>query len=114
MTEPDRMLLSKVDAESTPWRMPSTGGLPPVLAKLAVKRVRTLAVVMLVIMTTGWLMENIIQGDIQSDLRYFGEWGAPVFMIVASIMMIVLAAAQFGQPERCSTVAAVGGAQNGE
>ena len=90
MTEPDRMLLSKVGEESTPWRTPSTGGLPPVLAKLAVKRVRTLAVVMLVIMATGWLMENIIQGDIRSDLRYFGEWGAPVFMIVASIVMIVL------------------------
>jgi serine/threonine-protein kinase len=91
MTEPDRMLLSKASVEAAPGRTPSTGGLPPVLAKLAVKRVRVLAIVVLWIMATGWILENVLQGDIQSDLRYFGEWGAPVFMIVASIVMIVLA-----------------------
>jgi serine/threonine-protein kinase len=85
------MLLSKASVEAAPGRTPSTGGLPPVLAKLAVKRVRVLAIVVLWIMATGWILENVLQGDIQSDLRYFGEWGAPVFMIVASIVMIVLA-----------------------
>jgi serine/threonine-protein kinase len=91
MTEPDRVLLSKVDVRAAPGRASSTAGLPPVLARLAVKRVQVLALVVFAAMATGWLFENIVQGDIRSDLRYFGEWGAPVFMTAASLVMIVLA-----------------------
>jgi serine/threonine-protein kinase len=90
MTKSDTLLLSKAGVQPEE-RTPSTGGLPLVLARLAVKRVQILAVTMLVIMATGWFLENVLQGDIQSDLQYIGEWGPPAFMIVASFAMLALA-----------------------
>ena len=89
MPESDRLLLTKAGA--APGRTPTTAGLPPVLARLAVKRVQILALVMLVLMLTGWVFENTLQGEMWGELEQFGEWGAPVFMIVASIAMLVMA-----------------------
>jgi serine/threonine-protein kinase len=92
MTQPNSLLLSKAGVEPA-QRAPSTGRLPLVLARLAVKRVQILAVVMLAVMATGWFLENVLQGDIRRDLQYLGEWGPPVFMIVSSLAMLALARA---------------------
>jgi serine/threonine-protein kinase len=79
------MLLSKAGVGSVPSR-----GLPPVLLQLAVKRVRILALVLLVIELVGWFLTNLLEGDLPSEFQYVQQWGPPIFVIVVSLVMVAL------------------------
>jgi serine/threonine-protein kinase len=89
MTDSDRLFLSKVGAP----RAVSAGarGLPPVLVRLAVSRVQIVAVVMLAGLLIGWVGSNVLEGEFLQEFERVGEWAPPVFMIVTSVLMLVLA-----------------------
>jgi serine/threonine-protein kinase len=91
MSDRDQLFLSKFGGEP-PSRRRSTGReLPPVLLRLAVRRVQAVAVFVLVAMLLGWILANLLEGDLLDEFRRAGEWVPPTFMIVASVTMIAVA-----------------------
>jgi serine/threonine-protein kinase len=56
-----------------------------------VQRVQVLALVILGALLLGWILSNLIEGQLDEEFERFGEWGPPVFMMVTSLGMIGLA-----------------------
>jgi serine/threonine-protein kinase len=84
-------MISKFSSEAGSGRTPSTKGLPPVLLRLAVRRVRVISVVFLIIFFFGWFLTNLFEGQLAGEFQRVGEWGPALFMIAASLAMLVLA-----------------------
>ncbi|MDH5196741.1 MAG: protein kinase [Gemmatimonadota bacterium] len=91
MTEPDPTLLSKATSPTASAERVASRGLPPVLLRLAVRRVQVVALVVLIAMLLGWVLGNLIEGEFGAEFQRVGEWWPPVFMIGTSVVMIVLA-----------------------
>jgi hypothetical protein len=90
MTDHDLPILSKAGADRASERKPAAGSLPPVLLRLAVRRVQVMAVVMLGLVLIGWVT-NLLEGELVLEFQHFGEWGPPTFMLAASLGMLGLA-----------------------
>jgi len=105
MTDTGLSFLSKAVGRAGSGGRPSSGGLPPVLLLLAVRRVKVVAVLMLAAMFLGWVVSNVAEGDMLDEFRRFGEWGPPVFLIVASLVMLALARWQRVPPTSLVTAA---------
>jgi hypothetical protein len=90
-TERDRLYLSKATAPAVSSDRVVSRSLPPVLLRLAVKRVQVVAFVILGALFFGWFLGNLAEGEFLMEFARVGEWGPPVFMIVASLGMISLA-----------------------
>ncbi len=91
MTDRDHLFLSKVGADQAPGATPSSRTLPPVLLRLAVRRVQIIAVVMLGLMFFSWFLTNLFEGELGMEFQRLGEWGPAVFIIAASLAMLALA-----------------------
>jgi serine/threonine-protein kinase len=91
MTDHDRLILSKVGADREPGATPSGRTLPPVLLRLAVRRVQIIGVILLALMFVGWFLTNLFEGELAYEFQRVGEWGPAVFIIAASLAMLALA-----------------------
>ena len=91
MPDPGPSFLSKAIGRAASGSRPSHGGLPPVLLLLAVRRVKVVALVILAALLLGWVVSNLAEGDMLDEFARFGEWGPPVFLIVASLAMLAVA-----------------------
>jgi serine/threonine-protein kinase len=107
VSDRDRLLLSKAGLEPPPGRAASAKTLPPVLLRLAVRRVQLLAVVILGLMFFGWFLTNLLEGELGLEFQRLGEWGPAVFIIAASIAMLALARLSRGAPHTVVTIALV-------
>jgi hypothetical protein len=87
----DRVFLSKAGTPSGARKRLVSRGLPPILRQQAVKRVQVIAWVMLGTLLVGWVLGNLAEGQFLREFAYTGEWGPPVLMIVASVVLIGLA-----------------------
>jgi serine/threonine-protein kinase len=83
--------ISKVGADVATGQTPSAKGLPPVLLRLAVRRVQILAAVLLLGQFFGWFLTNLLEGDLPAEFQRVGQWGPAIFIITASFVMLGLA-----------------------
>lgn len=97
MTGATTTYLSKASPVA-PVSRTSRRDLPPVLLRLAVRRLQVVAAVVLVAMLTSWLLGNLIEGQLRAEFARVGEWGPPAFMITASFAMLGLARWRRVQP----------------
>jgi hypothetical protein len=100
-------MVSKVGADVTAGRTPSSKGLPTVLLRLAVRRVQIISVVLLIGMFVGWFLTNLFQGQLAYEFQRVGQWGPAVFIIAASFAMLGLARLSRVSPAKVLAIALV-------
>jgi eukaryotic-like serine/threonine-protein kinase len=91
MTETDGTYFTKADSRRPSGDAVGSRGLPPVLLRLATQRVQVVAFVILGTLLVGWVLGNLAEGEFLQEFERVGEWGPPVLMIVASLLIIALA-----------------------
>jgi serine/threonine-protein kinase len=105
MSETPQMLLSKAGPVGASGGRRTGRDLPPVLLRLAVRRVQIVALVIVVTMLLGWVLTNIVEGEILAEFARLGEWAPPVFLLATSGGMLVLARWSAVRPSTLVTVA---------
>ncbi|MDH3455879.1 MAG: serine/threonine protein kinase [Gemmatimonadota bacterium] len=91
MSDTRQLLLSRrPDGDETSRQRSVSAGLPPALVRRAVRRIRFVALLVLVMMFFGWFLTNLIEGDLPSEFTRPMQWGPNILIVVASLMMVMV------------------------
>jgi serine/threonine-protein kinase len=82
----------------------STSGLPLSVIRMAGKRLQAVALVVIALILVGWLLVNLIEGELAGEFSSPFQWGPEVIMLMASVAAILLARGPWLSPESVITV----------
>jgi serine/threonine-protein kinase len=73
---------------------PTTGAresFPPLLLEQSIRRVRSLALVMIGLLVATWPVQGLLQGFFWAEFQDAGQWGPPISILLASLLMYLIA-----------------------
>jgi serine/threonine-protein kinase len=89
MSDTRQLLLSRrPDRSSASHRRPVSIELPPRLIRSAVRRIRFVAVLILVVLFFGWFLTNLVEGDLPGEFRRPMQWGPNMLIVAASLAIL--------------------------
>lgn len=109
MGTPDDKLLTKSGEPASPrWRTSTTTpGLPLSLLRKASKRLQAVSLAVVILLATGWLAGNWIEGELAAEFQTPLQWAPPMTMLVASLVTFGLARSSWLTPSGVVTVGLV-------
>jgi serine/threonine-protein kinase len=86
----DPRFLTKTDGTLPESRRDGTSCLPINLLRQSVKRLRIVIFILLTITITTWFGVNLIEGEIEHELRTPGDWVPPVVGMIVSLVLLAI------------------------
>ncbi len=95
----DRSLTKSGEAASPSWRTgTSTAGLPLSLLRKASRRLQAVSISVVVLVASGWLAGNWIEGELAAEFQTPLQWASPMTLLVASLVTFGLARSSWLTP----------------
>jgi len=93
---------------AAPAALATTGraatGLPLSVLRMARKRLQAVALIAVALNFTGWILVNLIEGELAAEFITPFQWAPHAVMLVASLTLFVLTRGPWLSPERVITV----------
>ncbi|UCF19781.1 MAG: serine/threonine protein kinase [Gemmatimonadota bacterium] len=85
----------------------SATGLPLTLLRQSSKRLQAVSLTVVILLATGWLAANFIEGELAYEFQTPLQWAPPTLMLVASLIIFILARSSWLTPAGVITVGLV-------
>jgi hypothetical protein len=85
----------------------STTGLPVSVLRMARKRLQAVAIIAVGLNVTGWILVNLLEGELAAEFATPFQWAPHAVMLTASVTLLVLARGTWLSPDRVIKVGLV-------
>jgi serine/threonine-protein kinase len=87
----DLRLVSSAVQQIGPTATRTRDSFPPLLLEQSIRRVRSLALVLIGLLVLTWPIQGLIQGFFWAEFRDAGQWAPPTLILLTSLLMYLIA-----------------------